>query len=547
MKKFCKAGFILTLITFSMFLLTACDRGDIERIPVVHDFDFSDVQLYLDVGWTGLPLDFEAELTIGLWSAVNTTAFYRDIGRNFIDPAEIREVRAAGAIAAAQAFNYFFPNVAINVNIEASGSNRFQNRVNFHTMHGIHEDIFVTAELPEEIMRGNIADLSIFADDPVFDIINPRFTAIGTLHDRLWATPFLASPHGVFVNRSLAENQNLDPPPINWNLREFEQFVSHSRTDEFAGIDSTPFEIMNTINQDFHYSLAFRSSDDVFVRMDTQAMRDSHRGIQGMERHALAPGVGRGQFTSAWVGGRNNWRMFAEGNLLTFHPSPHMISNAASPTHENRVQAQDWDYFPRPSSDWVGNHVGTNIMLLCIRNFAGDTDGVLTQESYDRLRLSWEFLRFFTMDIRSWTAKANFTFGPDNHNALDFSLPFVTGQLYWDMLDLHLQAYQRRALANSTRFPAYHFVLQLWEQGQHWGFGGNAFPMMAGGRAITHEWNTRGTAASVGANVADPNWLDQLFVHLPVWDVDFNERWDARFGELYDAIMRWHPTIPDRF
>jgi hypothetical protein len=412
-------------------------------------------------------------------------------------------------------------------------------------MHGLRWDVAVIAELPDEISRGNIADLSIFADDPALALINPRFLEIGSLHGRLWATPFLAAPHGVFINRELAETQNLDVPPVDWNLAQYIDFVSNSRADQFfgqEGIQFTDNALFSSITQDFHYSLAFRDPGDPFVNMDSAAMRDIHRGMPQMANHALNTGTALGLATPGWVSGRSAWAMFAQGTLLTHSSSPAMIQNAGSATHTNRVQIHDWDLYPRPSSDWVPTHAGTNVMMMTLHNFAmDDGDPTLSQEEFDRMRLAWEFMRFYTLDIRSWTAKTNYTFGADGHSGLDYTLPFVTGQLYWDKLDLHFDAVQRQIFADPDRFPGFHYVLNLWDEGRHWGWGNNVYPMMmtieGQNRHITQEWNQR------GAGVTDAHWLDQLFVNLPVWDDLFNDRWTTRFAQLEEVLERFYPTV----
>jgi hypothetical protein len=206
----------------------------------------------------------------------------------------------------------------------------------------------------------------------------------------------------------------------------------------------------------------------------------------------------------------------------------------------------DWDYFPRPSTDWVGNHVGTNIVPMAIRNMATFVDGlpIFGMDEYNQLRLAYEFLRFYTLDIRCWRAVSEFTWGPESHSALDYSFPFVQGQLYRDKLDIYFDAVQRSAFADVHAFPGFNYIMSLWQEGHHWGLWINTFPLFLteGGasRRIDREWQERGgtttTRGSVGASFVDPNWLAQMQVHLPLWDELFNERWGRRFDEILHSI-----------
>ena len=551
-----KAGLLISVFILFAFAFTGCGvgrndgPGDFFQFAGVDE----DVLPTLEVGWTGLDLNFEGQLNVVMFSSANQTAFLRDVGRTAFVYEDITELRAASTIAVARIFNTYFPNVEINFYCPSNRVHDFHNRrLGLYQAHGLRPHVFMSADIAGEIILGNLADLTIFADDPVFDLINPTMKRHSMHLDRIWAIPFLASPYGMFVNRGLAENQNLDVPPVNWNLNEFYSFTRNSRPNEFNGLAEAPFSMFETMTDGFHYQLLHRGVDDIFVHLNTHEMREMHRIVPGVNSHALRPQLAAGVVNSVWVAGRANFNLFAEGVLLVHHTNPYRIAFAGSPTHPNRIQVADWDYFPRPSTYWMPNHVSTNLIPLAIHNFAmDDGDPTLNQEEYDMLRLAWEFARFFTTDIRAWRAKSAFTWGPDGHSALDYSFPFVVGQLYWDMLDLHFEAEQRRIFASPTRFPGYHYIMQLWEQGANWGIWYNSFPFQVtapGGGAmqrIDREWRGRGTAANVGAAVTAANWLDQLFVHLPVWDVTFNERWTERFAQMDEGFQRFYSGDQER-
>ena len=554
MTKFPKVGLIASVLAAAIFVLTACTgTGDVR--PVGFDdfmIDLTEVDQTVQLGWTGIDMNIARSLTIAM-ACTGGGGYLRDVGRDpTLDLSEIESLRAASITAAARVFNNYFPNVTINFFWPASGGDWVTHRTNFANEHGYHPHIMMSRQVPEEIQRGTIGDLTIFADDPVWYLMNPTLKRMMMVHDRIWALPFLAIPYGIYVNRTLAENQNLDAPPINWTMQEYIQFVSNMRSNEYYGAHDIPGQargIWNTISRDFHYNLTFREAGDPFVRMDTQAQREVHAFMPQVARFSWRQLVNVGSASTVFSGGRSEWLMFAEGLFLTYSRNPFNISYAADPNSPRRVQAPDWDLYPRPASDWVHNHVGLYVLPIVLHNIAmTDGDPTLSPDEYLQKLLAWEFLRFFTFDLRAWTAKASTTFGEHDSTALDAVFPFTVGQLYWDMLDLFFQATQRSAFANPNRFPAFHYVMELWQSGNNWGVWPYMFPWYTqidgARRPILAEWNSRVTG--VGARILDPNWLDQIYVHLPIWDDLFNSRWEHVHNNLMNDIERWYTTVPAR-
>ena len=544
------------ILVFAVFLFTACTgtgdgrAGDLDDLML----DLTDVSQTVELGWTGIDMNIARSLTIAM-QCTGGGGYLRDVGRDpTLDLSEINSLRAAAVTAVARVFNNYFPNVTVNFYWPTTTGAWLDQRTNFQREHGYHPHIMMSRQVPEEIQRGTVGDLTIFEDDPVWDLMNPTLKRMMMVHDRIWALPFLAMPYGVFVNRTLAENQNLDVPPVNWTLRDYVDFVTNMRSNEYYGTHNLPGMargFFNTITQDFHYNLTFREPGDPFVRMDTPAQRDVHRVIPEIARFSWRPLVNIGNASMVFADGRTEWVMFTHGLFLTYSRNPFNIAYAADPNHPSRVQIPDWDVFPRPATDWVDNHVGLYVLPIVLHNIAmTDGDPALSMDEYLQKKLAWEFLRFFTFDLRAWTAMASTTFGEHDATALDAVFPFTVGQLYWDMLDLFFQATQRSAFANPNRFPAFHYVMDLWQRGNNWGVWPYMFPwyiqLDGARRPILHEWNARDTVGGIGARPTDPHWYDQLLLHLPIWDEVFNQRWTYVHNNLMDDINRWYTFVPPR-
>ena len=369
---------------------------------------------------------------------------------------------------------------------------------------------------------------------------------------RSWALPIYFTAHGIYVNRSLAERENIDPPPINWTVAQYMQFVTHSRPNDFYGAMDNLWALVDTGHPDLFWLLRDRGPDDPFVRLDTEAVRNVLRTMVPIFDHVVWSQNFLGNVDHEFLDA-NHWngeRMFANNRLLTHHGGFWQLRDFAHPDgadHWLGNIVDDWDVFPRPSTPYMGNHVGVSLDPFVLRNFAMD-DGnpILSPEEYQQMLIAWNFVKFYVGDTRAWRARADQLYytGGTLSSALTDGLPIVTGQAYHDQMDIWFSA-QREMLRDPNDFPGWHFVLELIYDGQFPAYVAKTMPMYfdfeGSPRHILHEWWNRWNPDYVGAFELDPAWLDHLFARLPDWTVMFNERFEAAFAELYEAIERFYP------
>src|SRR5690606_22659392 len=122
-------------------------------------------------GYEGLPTDTEGELTIMLWSGDGN--FYENIGKQTLAPEDLVSQNAATIYAVAKEFNKVYPNVKINVITKLNGPDDDgvswdQFKENFVLEHNKTVDIWASTNLVGEVQRGLVADLSVFANDPMY-------------------------------------------------------------------------------------------------------------------------------------------------------------------------------------------------------------------------------------------------------------------------------------------------------------------------------------------------------------------------------------------
>lgn len=220
--------------------------------------------------------DVTAELTIMMWSGDGS--FMQDIGHKNYAPEDILGQNQAAAYAVAKEFNKLYPNVKINIfaksgDPNSDGKNWAQHREDFAMEYGVPPDLFAALDLPGDAQKGMVADISIFADDPVYQSFNPSIMGMMNINGRQFGLPQYMIPTGIFVNRSLANANNIDIPEPDWTIDDYTAFTAHSKTDTYYGAMDAPLDLIRTGTKDFVYSLLHRGDNDPYVNFNSDAVR----------------------------------------------------------------------------------------------------------------------------------------------------------------------------------------------------------------------------------------------------------------------------------
>ena len=500
-----------------------------------------------------IPLDTEGEITIMMWSGSGT--FIEDAGRRNITPDELFAQNDAAMVASARAFNQIFPNIQINVYAREGGPNANyiswdQYRQNFQMEFGHYPDIFAVYNLVDDVMRGLVADLSIFHDDPMMQAFNPAVMELMNIGGRQFGIPQYLLPWGVFVNRSLAEARNLDMPSPQWTFDEYMRFVNNHSPGDFYGAMGAPRLFIDSGTRDFHYQIMNRQEGEPFVNLNSDAVRGMLARMPETVQHTVwtrnALGLIDPEFMDAhWWWGH---RFFQQGRLLVNPGDPWMMGDLAQPGTDGTATMADWDIFPRPATAYVGNHVGIVLDPFAIYNFAMlDGDPLLNEYEYHRLSIAWTFAKFMTGDTRAWEARSTQLYSPGDGGqriAANDSFPFVMGQAFDDQMELWY-AGGRSRFADPHLMPGFHYMLELWQDGAFTPFSDKAVPWRhefdGVVRLIAYEWNHIYADRVAGVTDMDPAWLDMVLSRLPDWNNDINARFADAFVELYAAIEQFYP------
>ncbi|MDR1692243.1 MAG: hypothetical protein LBR72_02705, partial [Oscillospiraceae bacterium] len=352
--------------------------------------------------------DVSMELDMMMWAGDG--AYYTDIGHQDFTPEDLISVNNAAAYAVAKAFNDIYPNVTINIYCKTGNDGGAevwaQELENFRAEHGKYPDFYCTVDLVGDIKKGLCADLSVFENDPVYRTFNKSVMDMMAFDGRQFALPQYLIPWGVWVNKSLAETNNIDVPDPNWTIDDYTAFTAHKAEDgSWFGAMDAERGFFPTGSLGFNYNLLHREDGDPYVDLANDAFYKLMEYIPKWSQNAYYPQNDLGNAPLAFDGyGYNN---FKNGYLLTLAADPWHMRDIAhpNPAHWGAAAMADWDIYPRPSTDELGNTVGIVLDPFAIHNYYADP-GTTEEEAYAKLQIAYEFAKFWCADTRSWRARA---------------------------------------------------------------------------------------------------------------------------------------------
>jgi len=497
------------------------------------------------------PSGIVAELTIMMWAGDGT--FMQDIGNNSYAPEDLRGQNQAAAHAVAREFNKIYPNVKINIFAKQGDPNDelqwAQHIENFRAEYGRYPDIYAATDIPGDIKKGMCADISIFENDPVYRSFNKGVLMLANHGGKQFALPQYLLPWGIYVNKSLAEANNIDVPGPDWTIAQYTTFVSHSSAGgPWYGSMDAPLDILRTGSKDFAYNLVNRTGG-AFVNLASDGFFSLLEYIPRWANHAVWPQRDLGNVPDVFMDEHWWWgaRFFQQSRLLTLSDDPWMMGDLAHPDPEHWLAATmpDWDIYPRPSTAELGNTVGVVYDPFAIHNYFADP-GLSEEEAYIKLQIAYEFAKFWCADTRAWKARAEQMWldGETYRTALNDSLPMVVGSAFDEQMQIWYSTETHQRFADRSKMPGWHKITELWREGNIWDTSDKAYPWRfeqdGSVSEILNEYLNCWNPEVVGASRTDANWLDQMKALLPEWNRQFNARWEAEFTELREALDRYY-------
>lgn len=518
--------------------------------------------------YEALDTTVSGEISIMLWSGDGQ--FYEDIGKKTYTPEELTGQNQATIYAVAKAFNAIYPNVKVNVYAKQSGPNDGgvsweQERENFKTNYGHYPSIWASTDLIGDTTAGLVADLSRFSNDPLYKSFNPGIMQMMNYYGVQAGLPQFLQPWGVFINKELADQNNIDVPDPDWTIEEYTDFVQSADMTNFWGAMDTPF------------SFIFTGTTTLAKQLSTYPGTGDHINLNSNEVKALVPYISEWASSSIWgaqAAGQvpsqvmdDNWwwgfKFFIENKILTLDGDPWMMGDAANPTegHWGAAKSNDWDIYPRPSTPYQPNTVGVVLDPLAVYNYAmEDGNPEMTEAEELKLKIAYTFASFWIGDTRAWEARAaqEFKDGDALKSAMNDSLPLVTGEAFEEQMEIWYSTPIHARFADKAKMPGWHKVLEIWEAGQVWDVSDKAYPWYYDNngetRAIMYEWQNAWNPAVVTGDPAattpmrhEAGWTAAVLAKLAGWNTDMNARFVAVEADLREGLKQFYGKQDEDF
>jgi ABC-type glycerol-3-phosphate transport system substrate-binding protein len=506
--------------------------------------------------YEGLDNEVSGQIDLLLWSGSGT--YWEDIGNQNLTEEDLFAQNDAAAYYVAKEFNKEYPNVKVNV-LAMGGGPTDGGRIwaqeidNYKNTYGAHPSVWATVDLPGDISKGIVADLSRFEDDPLYQSMNPSIMQMMNYYGFQGGLPQYILPWGIYVNKELAEDQNLDVPDPDWTIEEYTDFIGNSEEDVYYGSMDTPIHLIETGTTSLHQSLFNYNGGDEFVALNSEEIRELLPLIEEWNEHSVWGSSPSQEFMDA------NWwwsfKFFIENKLLTLEGDPWMMGDAATPIDPENpwwgsAKSSDWDIYPRPSTDYADNTVGIVLDPMSVYNFClEDGDLACTEEEELQIKISYTFASFWIADSTSWQVRADGAFTDEANNvtssALNDSLPVTTGDKFEEQMNIWYTPEKHLRFKDETLMPGFHKVLEIYESGQFWDVSDKAYPYFyseAGTRRENlYEWkNYWNPEINGGVEKGDANFTDTVLGNLATWNELANERFALSYAELETGLRTYY-------
>ena len=500
----------------------------------------------------------EGSIDIMVWSGDST--YYEDIGAKEWAPEDMTSQNVAAVHALAKQFKQLYPKVKVNLwaktdDPHGNGTSWYQEMENFKAQHGKHPDIYASTDLAGDVSLGLVADLTPFKDDPLYQSFNPSIMALMNYYGFQAGLPQFLQPWGVYVNKELAENNNIDVPEPDWTIDDYTAFVNSADNKTFWGAMDTPLSFIATGTTAINYRLNKYDGEGDYVDLTSDEVAKTLAYVPEWAKSSVWAQFGLGNvpqeiMDDGWWWG---FRFFCRNYILTLDGDPWMIGAASGGKNEdgtwkvNAVESGDWDIYPRPATEFRGNTMGIVIDPMAIHNYAmDDNDPAWSEEEINKLKLAYAFGSFWCGATEGMKARAEMIYSDNGapRSALNDSLPLVTGPAFDEQMAVWGSTKEHARYLDKDLMPGFQYVLELWEKGEMWDISDKTYlyHIIEDGTRVNnlHEWLSATNAEALGVGTTDANWLDTVKAKLGDWNEAINARFVKAEGKLKEGLMKYY-------
>lgn len=489
------------------------------------------------------------------WSG--DSVYHEDIGHQNLTPEDLTTQNYAMLYAMAKKFNEIYPNLKINLYAKADDPNGNdttwdQELENFKAEHGKYPDIYASTMLSDDTAKGMVADLSVYSDDPLYQSFNASLMEKMNYYGFQAGLPQFMQPWGVYVNKELAEDNNIDMPDYDWDIDEYTEFVTSADNTNFWGLiygSATQFiqtgtdTVVKAMNDGTEINMA---SDQVMSLLDYIPQWSAYEIWTKNGEGAVDQAI----MDDGWWWG---YRFFCRNYCLAYDGDPWMMNTAAMGQNDdgtwptNAVESNDWDIYPRPATEYQGNTVGICIDPMAIHNYAmDDGDPAWSDAEKAQMDLAYAFGSYWCGATEAMQARADQQWNNAGvlQSCLNDSFPLVTGSAFDEQMKIWYSVETHARYGDANKMPGFQYVVQLWEEGKIWDVSDKCYPWYVyedGTRKeCVYEWLNLTNADVVGVPVTDASWLDTVKANLPEWNKKMNDRLAEAQNSMKEGLKTYY-------
>lgn len=501
--------------------------------------------------WKSLDPGVSGEISIMCWSG--DSVYYEDIGGMDLKDEDITTQNVAAIYAMAKQFKELYPNVKINLwaKLDDPNGNETtweQELENFKAEHGKYPDIYASTDLAGDTARGLVADLSYFADDVLYKSFNESLMANMNYFGFQAGLPQFVQPWGVWVNKELAENNNIDVPGPGWTIDEYTDFVTAADNKTFWGMINIPVSYITS---------GSGTIGETMLKYDGSGDRVNVASESVMALLDYIPKWGKTEIWTQFNNGGNvtqeivddgwwwGYRFFCRNYCLTYDGDPWMFNAAALGQNEdgtwatNAIESNDWDYYPRPSTEWAGNSLGICVDPMAVHNYAMDDGNAEWSETeIEQFTLAYAFGSYWCGSTEAMQARADQNYSDNGtiKSCLNDSFPLVTGEEFDKQMDIWYSTDTHARYGDADKMPGFQYCMELWQQGAIYDVSDKTYLYFVNEdgeqKICLYEMVNISNAEVAGAQIEDANFVDTVKAKLPDW----NEKINARFTKAEESL-----------
>lgn len=511
-----------------------------------------------DKEYEGVDGSVTGSIDIMMWNGDGK--YHKDLGNMSWTKDDITAQTVADVYAVAKEFKNKYPNVSVNLQTKAYGPNdaidgvasSWETEIElFKTNNGNYPDIWVSDNVTRDMSKGLIFDMSYFENDATYKTYNPALLEMTNFYGFQAGIPQYAIPYGVYVNRDLADKNNIDAPEVNWTWDEYTEFVAEAPTnkDIYGSWDASMSIVRSTL---IERQLQTNSVVDAYINANTTEFKKAIENLPTQAQTAILSQQGEGQISDDFMSKYGNYPFyfFSEGALLTLRDTigASELGNAHVSGLRSYVQSEDWDIYPTPDMG-EGNQVNIIYDPMVMYNQA-DANGDLDEAGEAQVKLAYEFMSFYSASTDAWQARSEQQFkamvdtsgNVVYKSALTDSLPLITGDEYAKQMAIWYSLDNHAPYKDADDFPGWHYTVELWEEGNIAGVSDKAYPLTYRDDA-NNEINCLFYIDEFGMgdnSITSPSWYDDYVGGLAAGNFTMNERFNTAYENIRTALTKYY-------